>query len=432
MVTGTTGTTTAPLTPGQARLWLAERLTPGEYVVQSAVRVSGPLREDVLRACVARLVERHEALRTVLDDRGPEPVQVILDAAPDVVSAEDADDVDARVAELRARPFDLRAEPPVRVTLLRAGPEDHVLVFTYHHIAVDGWSLAVLVRELTELYPALAAGREPDLPPAPRFTDHARRARPEPTAALAHWRAELAGVPALSGPRPDLPPPARRGGLAHARRVELPAEVCAAVAGVARQARATPFQVLLGCFAAVLTGADDPPAAETVVGVPVAGRLDPADHRLVGFLVNVVPVRIACPPATTLRELTGRVRRTVLDAADHADAPFDRIAAAAGLPPTPRRARLAQSVFDLHAPAEPPRFPGARTAWHPVPPTRTRYEVELHLDFTRSGATGHLLTSADLFTADSAEFFRDSFEETARRWTADPGAALRTIREVLA
>ncbi|MFC6094868.1 condensation domain-containing protein, partial [Saccharothrix lopnurensis] len=205
MVTGTTGTTTAPLTPGQARLWLAERLTPGEYVVQSAVRVSGPLREDVLRACVARLVERHEALRTVLDDRGPEPVQVVLDAAPDVVSAEDADDVDARVAELRARPFDLRAEPPVRVTLLRAGPEDHVLVFTYHHIAVDGWSLAVLVRELTELYPALAAGREPDLPPAPRFTDHARRARPEPTAALAHWRAELAGLPALSGPRPDLP-----------------------------------------------------------------------------------------------------------------------------------------------------------------------------------------------------------------------------------
>ena len=215
---------TAPLSFAQQRLWLLDRLYPGEatYNEAIAVRIAGALDADALRRALNEVLRRHEALRTRFVVEDARPVQIV---APALAVALDVEDLGAlpeadRAAEARRRarderdaPFDLARGPLVRARLLRLAADEHWLFVTMHHIVTDGWSTGVLGHELGALYGAFREGRPSPLPGlAIQYADYAASQREEPdgdacTLALAWWKDALAGLPSLDLPadRPRAP-----------------------------------------------------------------------------------------------------------------------------------------------------------------------------------------------------------------------------------
>ena len=329
-----------PLSFAQRRLWFLHQLEPDNPVhnLAAAVRLDGELRIAALRAALAEIVRRHEALRTGFAAAGEEPEQVIHAAAPLPLPVVDLAGLPAgprqragrgAAAALGRLPFDLARGRVVRAALLRLARDEHELVLAFHHIAADGGSLAVLAGELSALYGALAAGRPSPLPELPlQYADYTlwqRRRLTEAALApgLAWWRQRLAGeLPPLELPA-DRPRPAvlsHRG--AHHER-PLGAALAASLARLARGGRATTFMGLLAGFAALLhryTGEPD-----LVLGSPVAGRDRAHLEGLIGVFLNNLVLRVDLAGEPSLRQVLARVRETLLGAFAHQEVPFERL-----------------------------------------------------------------------------------------------------------
>ncbi|HEY7767282.1 amino acid adenylation domain-containing protein, partial [Longimicrobium sp.] len=276
-----------PLSFAQERLWFIDRMEPGStvYNMPMASRLEGGLDAAALERALGEIVRRHEALRTVFAEVDGAPAQVVAPFAGFTLPVEhlsalgDADReaaVRRRAGEEARRPFDLAAGPLFRAALLRLGADDHVLLLAMHHIVSDGWSLSVLFRELSMLYPAYREGRESPLPELPvQYADYAVWQREQLAGEaldrqLAYWRQQLAGAPELLELPTDHPRPAVQSFRGADEGVQLPPEVLERLRALGRQEGATLYMVALSTFQALLSrygGSED-----VVVGSPVAGR----------------------------------------------------------------------------------------------------------------------------------------------------------------
>ncbi|NUT53571.1 MAG: hypothetical protein HOV94_40730, partial [Saccharothrix sp.] len=302
--------------------------------VVTAITLTGDLDAAALRAALDDVVRRHEPLRSRVVRRGGTRVQEVLPTGTWPLTTLDLADRDstARAAALRdavlaeeRRGFTLADEPPVRASLIRLAPREHVLVQVMHHLVTDNWSYGVLLHEMSECYAARVTGRAADLPALPvAFADVAawqqrRLASGALDGDLAYWRERLA----------DLPPPARYRVPARQRPVPVtgvatgfavaPVEV-AALRALGRAEDATLFAVLMSAFQVLLSaysGADD-----VVVDFPAAGRARPETASLIGFLVNHLAIRVDLSDNPPFRELVRRVRAQAVDAQAHQDAPL--------------------------------------------------------------------------------------------------------------
>ncbi|MDT0437441.1 non-ribosomal peptide synthetase [Streptomyces doudnae] len=324
-----------PLSAAQQRLYFLDRLDPGAatYLLPAAWRFTGPLDLPALRAAVTDLVARHEQLRVVFPEHEGVPYQRVLpaDAAVlDVTGAgappgEDRERLLAAAVHAAAvRPFDLAREPAFRATLVRAADDDHVLVLGMHHIVSDGWSLGLLVRDLTELYRARTEGDTARLPELPLdYADYAIWQRgTDRSGELDHWRTRLAGLTPLElptdHPRPDTP-----SGTGAAHTVTLPPALTDALTALGSRAGTTPYMTVLAAFQAALafhTGQRD-----IAVGTVVANREEAATEQLVGFFVNTLVLRGDFSDDPTPAVLLARTRDTVLDAFSHQSVPFEQV-----------------------------------------------------------------------------------------------------------
>ncbi|MER7577578.1 condensation domain-containing protein [Streptomyces sp. NPDC126514] len=434
---------TAPLAAGQHRMWFSEQLNPGSgaYVIQRALHVSGPLDLTALRRAVAFMVRRHDVLRTVYRETGSGVEQVVLTETPEVFhvserranrqggSAVPSADIDGWIQQRRAQPFDLRTGPVLRFDVLPASSDDHILLLTVHHIAFDGWSMRMFFQELSTAYDAyVREGRGPALTPAPSHLDFAlsRSADPEPPAAhLAYWTYELNGAPSALELPYDFPPGLRTTGAAHVTTFDLPADAVTRMGKLALHHRCTPFMAMLACYAAMLCGYGE--TREVMIAAPVAERFDSDEAaQLMGFLVNLVPLRISCLPGDTMPSLLKRTRETCLNAAEF-PVPFERAVALSKVPRLPYRTPLAQAAFDLHRPAPLPSLSGLDVAERPIRAVTTRFGIELHLEHHRDASQGTLLVSADLFHRDAADVLAETFTSLVTAWPAAPHMPLHTV-----
>ncbi|CAM5649102.1 Tyrocidine synthase 3 [Streptomyces avidinii] len=332
-----------PLSYAQQRLWFLHQMEgpSATYNIPFAVRFADRLDAPALDAALADTVARHEALRTLFGEADGVPFQRVLApaearvrlAVDEVVGATA---VDTAVTRALGHLFDLAAEPPLRVTLVRdtEGGTD-ALVVLLHHIASDEWSMGPFLRDLERAYAARVDGAEAAFAPLPvQYADYAlwqrellgAADRPGTLAATqaAFWRSELAALPEEAGGLPaDRPRPvtARHAGALVYR--QAPRELALAVRSLARESGTSVFMVVHAAVAAVLhrLGAGE----DLVLGSPVAGRADSALDELVGFFVNTVVLRTDLSGDPTFGELLGRVRAADLSALDHADLPFDQV-----------------------------------------------------------------------------------------------------------
>ncbi|MEU7432243.1 condensation domain-containing protein [Streptomyces sioyaensis] len=321
-----------PLSHAQRRMWLMDRLgrDGGSYSVPFATRLRGPLDLDALAAALTALVRRHEILRTRYGQQDGEPYQEVLPApvalALRVVETNE-EGAPALLSEEAHRPFDLAAGPVPRALVLRHGPQDHTVLLTFHHIAIDGPSLETVAGELSVLYAAAAKGSAAGLPsPPPQYADFARReqaAGDRVAQGLSHWAKRLDGASPLPLPRPAQPPADTGARPAGTRTVPLGPQVPAALRALGQEHRATLFTVALaGAFAALhrFTGRDD-----LVIGVAGTHRQGADMRGLVGLCVNTLPVRVNTAGDPSFTALVARVRDALLDAQQGREVPFDLI-----------------------------------------------------------------------------------------------------------
>jgi amino acid adenylation domain-containing protein len=353
-----------PASFAQERMWFLSRFAPESpmYNVPAAFLVPADVDVPALERALTAVVARHEALRTTYrmaeDGRlmqvvqPPAPVGVEVIDVRDRVGEPFVRGVHQLIGEEGARLFDLDRGPMVRVTLLRVSDADYAMVVTTHHIATDGWSFPLLMRDLLGLYDGCRAGREPALPPLPlRYADYAVWQREQLQGEslekqVRYWRELLEGAPALELPT-DRPRPAAASNVGRAHTFLLGPELTRRVRDACRGQAATLNMVLLAAFAETLrrySGQDD-----LVIGTLLGSRSRPELEPIVGMFVNSAALRLRLPVEATFRDAVAAARRAVLDANQHQDLPFEKLVDELGVPRDLSRHPLFQVLYFHHA-----------------------------------------------------------------------------------
>lgn len=425
----------APATYAQEQLWFLDLLTPGNpnYNVPFVFTLTGRLDPAALRTALGAVAGRHTALRTVLRREGDELVQVVAPPSDVALPVEDfsreGDPATAawqRCHELLREPFTLTEPPLWRAVLLRVRETEHLLVWVASHAVADGWAVGLLSQELAGCYRAALGTGAPMPPPSWQLTDFAadQRARLDATRIeelLDFWKCALRDCPPLRFPydHPRPPVPSFRGAT-HA--FDIPAEVMSGLARVAADLGTTGFAVALSCYHTLLS--IHCRQQDVAVGVPVAGRDEPATQGLFGSLVNTVVVRADPREDRSFAELVRGVAAHLLDVYDHADLPFGKLVEHLRPRRADRFSPLVQTVFSY---GSTPFTDIATTLDGEVEVGLTgvsngtvRFDVELALDQSPTGWQGRLEYAVDLLAPESARALCERYLRLLREVLRDP------------
>ncbi|MGA7206643.1 MAG: amino acid adenylation domain-containing protein [Specibacter sp.] len=439
-----------PVSYAQSRLWFLNQLDPGaaDYNIVLAVRLTGDLNPEALALAIDDLVARHEVLRTSYPSADGAPEQRIhpVSEATGLLKFQDAGAPGALprlLADGASGGFELVEDLPLRATLLKIDDDEWVLQLVIHHIASDGASLAPLARDISTAYSARCCGASPlQRPLGLQYADFAlwqrhvlegdpadATAQPALEAKLRAWQDDLAEAPPelalpAAGPRA---PGARQPGAQQS--FTLDPDTTVALAGLAGAQSASLFMALhatLGGFLSRLGAGND-----LVIGSPTAGRTDPALTELIGFFVNTVPIRLDTSGNPSLRELLGTARRSVLDAFDKDDVPFERLVETLNPPRELGRHPLFQTMLAVETTARAAvELPGVQAM--PEPETAIG-EAKFDLSFTfreqgaGQGLAATLAYNAAMFGSDAITALIGQFEAFVRRAVQSPDRALSRL-----
>ncbi|MGY0057919.1 non-ribosomal peptide synthase/polyketide synthase [Streptomyces sp. LZ34] len=329
-----------PLSFAQRRLWFLYKLEgrSATYNMPLALRMTGKVDADALRAGLGDVIRRHESLRTLFPEVDGEPHQLVLDAgnAPLVWERRSVTEAElpAALEEAARYGFDLSAEMPLRARLFEVGPDECVLLLLLHHIAGDGWSMGPLARDVVEAYTARTEARDPRWSELPvQYVDYTLWQREllgdesDPDSVLArqvaYWRDQLEGLPEQVTFPTDRSRPVAASYQGEQLTLEVDAQLHRKLVALARASNATVFMVLQAGMAALMTrlgaGNDIP------LGSGAAGRTDEALDDLVGFFVNMFVLRTDTSGDPSFAELLDRVRTKSLEAYANQDIPFEHL-----------------------------------------------------------------------------------------------------------
>lgn len=412
-----------PASFSQRRLWFLDRLEPNNpaYLISSGLRLKGRLERGILGRALDDVIARHEVLRTSITAIDGNPTQVVHPPMGLGLAEFDLtdlpDDVKWRATRQHARdaaaqPFDLETAPLVRGRLLKLAEDDHVLLITMHHIVSDGWSVGIFARDLSAFYKAAVEGRPPQLPDlAIQFGDYAAwqeelLSGPRVDSLIESWRTMLDGASPLLTLPTDRPRPRRQSFNGAAERFDLPAELTAALKEIGRRYDATLLMTLITAFGVLLgrlAGQTD-----VVVGTPVANRNRSELEPLIGFFVNLLPLRVRFDDSPTFAELLKRVRETALDAYSGQDMPFERLVEALAPARDLAHSPLFQTMLNLqNLPEAKMELPGLVLEPMDQPDRTAKFDLTLTVYEADGRLEGGMEYNSDIFKA-----------ETIRHWLA--------------
>ncbi|QLE49536.1 amino acid adenylation domain-containing protein [Nostoc sp. C057] len=439
-----------PLSFAQQRLWLLEQLQPDSFMynIPVAVRFIGSLNVPLLEQSLNEIVRRHEVLNTTFYMVDGQPFQAIPTESGANISTQtvtlpvldlrDLPEVEREVKiqqliiESAQHTFDLAQAPLMRCTVLCVGEQDHIVLFTIHHIVSDGWSMGIFIRELALLYEAFSCNKPSLLPELPiQYADFAVWQRQwlqgeVLETQLAYWKQQLGNnlpVMQLSDrPRTDIK--TRRGA---SQTFVIPPQNSLALQTLSRQQGVTLFMTLLAGFQVLLqryTNQDD-----IVIGTDVANRNLAETELLIGFFVNLLVLRTDLSGNPSFRELLGRVRQVALGAYAHQDLPFDELVKALqperNLSNTPP---LFQVLFVLqNAPMPPLELPGLTLSLLEIEHKVARFDLALFLTETEQGISGKWQYNSDLFDASTITLMTDRFQTLLNSIISQPDARIGSL-----
>ncbi len=435
----------APPSFPQQSLWFLDQLHPGRHTYNASLpmRLRGAVDAAALRSAMQAIVERHEALRTTFRaEDGLPKLHVMRDVrAPflrgDVSElAPELRERAGRLLLLRAvrRPFDLAAEVMMRGVLIKLADEEHLFAVIAHHIACDGWSKAILFKELGAFYRGFVHEEPVELARLPiQYSDFAlwqRRSLEGPSLErqVSYWRGALAGAPPAlelptDHPRPSTP---RADGAAH--RLSVSADVSRSIGRVGREERATLFMATLAAFAVLLRALSG--QRDILIGSPIANRTRVETEHLIGFFANTLVLRVDLSGEPSFRELLRRVRETALGAYAHQELPFEKLVEVLQPPRDPSRNPIFQVNFRLSAEAPVLELEGIVSEPVHVDPGISRFDLALDLTDGPGGLSGYLEYDTALFTAQSISRIVGELLELMRALGREPDRSILELPSV--
>lgn len=440
-----------PLSFAQQRLWFIDQFgrDRAAYNIPGAVRLEGRFHLEVLERTINEIIRRHEILRTRIEVEESSsiqgPVQVIEEWEPRKLEVMDLTGLPREEREEAARRnareeagavFDLSRGPLLRVKLLKLAENDHILLYTLHHIVSDGWSMGVLAREIGEIYRAYDAGAEPSLEALPiQYGDFAVWQKRWLTGEALekqtdYWKKQLAGVPITTIPA-DHSRIAATSTNAQQQSAFFTRDLSESLKELSRKEGATLFMTLLAAFQVLLrhyTRQDD-----IVVGTDVANRNRFEIEPLIGFFVNLLVMRTDLSRNPSFMETLKRVRDVTLDAYTHQDVPFDKLVEVLRQGRNPNYSPLFQVKIVLqNAPSHKLELPGLTL--RPLDPEYGPAKNDLLLNMTETdhGLRATLMYNTALYEVTTIERILRNFELILRIAVEQPGICLKDIDERLA
>jgi amino acid adenylation domain-containing protein len=432
-----------PLSFAQESLWLVDQLTPDSaaYNLPCVLRLEGPLNRAALEQTIHQVVQRHETLRTTFQVRESRPVQVIAPtlAIPleeidlqQIPEAEREQRAKAQLAAEVARPFDLAQGPLLRAKLLVLAEDQHMLLLLMHHIISDGWSIEVLMREISTLYGTLCAGQPSPLPELPiQYADYAlwQRERLQGETLdklLAYWKGRLAGAPAVLELPTDHPRPNVQSFQGGQISFKLAPALAKSVRALGQQEQTSIFMTLLAAFQALLaryTGRED-----IVVGSSITNRNRPETEGLIGYLVNMLVLRGDLAGNPSFRDLLRRVRTTTLDAFSNQELPLNHLVEALQPERSLSYNPLFQVVFALEN-AIPPSVESGGVVWELVElaEVSSKFDLQLTMQEGQESLGGYFIYNADLFEAATVERIAGHWQTLLEEMVTHPDQAIATL-----
>jgi amino acid adenylation domain-containing protein len=402
-----------PLSFAQERLWFLHQLDrdSAAYNIPAALRLAGKLDVAALVSSLNEIIKRHENLRTSFATIDGYPIQIVLPSltlSMPVVELSELP-IEAREQEVRRlaqaeakRPFALAQGPLLRATLIVFDYQDHVTLFTMHHIISDAWSTGVLVRELTSLYSAFVTGSRLELPELPiQYADYAQWQREwfEDQAyqsQIDYWRIQLAE----SDYELELPTDRARPKIqtfnGARQSLMMSKQLLEKIKAVSRKEGVTLFMTLLAAFQTLLyrySGQE-----QISVGTPIANRNRLEVEGLIGFFINTLVLRTSLSGDPTFGELLKRVKQVALGAYSHQDVPFEKLVEELQPERSLSHSPLFQVMFDLqNVPTQALEFPGLSLSFLEATTETEQFDLSLSMLDTGEGLRASLGYNTDLF-----------------------------------
>ncbi len=425
----------APLSFAQQRLWFLYQYNPQspEYNISRAWRLKGPLDTQALTCSLHILLERHESLRTIFQEIDGQPVQVVEPIKPIHLPEKDFScffhtglekEIDAFLTKEQLKPFNLTERPPLRFTLLKCGPQDHVLVFTIHHIVFDGRSLQIFCQELSQYYAASLVKLPNACPPlSVQYQDYAFWQQSQITAQkmasqITYWNERLHDAPLVLELPTDSPRPTDSSGPRSYQTFTLTPQVLVKLKQLIRPQGMTLFMGLLAVFKILLSRYTD--QWDILVGTPIEGRTHKDLEPLIGFLVNTLVLRTQLNPQLTFLEVLDRVRTTCLEAYRHQDVPFEKLVEVLKPMRDPSRYPIVQMLFQLRQAADLHlSFPGIFTDPFLVKRRTANFDLHIVCDQNKSGIQGFIYFSQELYSDSMMARFVKHYENLLEQLIAN-------------
>ncbi|MCF2135589.1 condensation domain-containing protein, partial [Mycetohabitans sp. B3] len=431
-----------PLSFAQQRLWFLAQLdgVSESYHMPLALHVRGPLDRAAWQQALDALFARHEALRSTFVSVDGQPQVQLLPADRGVPlrwhNLRGVPDADAQLSRLSAdearAPLDLAQGPLIHACGIQLADDEHVVLLTQHHIVSDGWSIGVLMRELSALYAAGIGAQADPLPPlAIQYPDYAAWQRQWLTgerlqAQSDYWRATLADAPVLLALPTDRPRPAQQSFAGAQVPVQIDASTTQALKRLSAEHGTTLFMTVLAAWSAVLARLSD--QCDVVIGTPSANRNHRQIEPLIGFFVNTLALRVDLSDEPNTSELLKRVQRTTLDAQAHQDLPFEQVVEIVQPPRRLNHTPLFQVMFAWQNNESGKwRLPGLTATPAELEYDVVKFDLELNLSEAGDEIIGSLAYATALFERSTIERHVGYLQTMLRAMVACPQKPVATL-----
>lgn len=432
-----------PLSFAQRRLWFLDQLEPGNplYNVASVARVEGELNYEALEKSLNEIARRHESLRTTFPNLDGEPAQAIapeVEIRLQILDCSHLGDLTACENEARRlasaeiqKPFDLATGPLLRALAVRMGDRDHALIVNMHHIISDRWSLAVLTQELGALYQANLAGKPSPLPELEiQYADYAVWQRQFLSGdvldrQLRYWHQKLEGAPPVLEIPTDRPRE-RSEQFWGAHHIQpLPDEITEPLKTISRNQRGTFYTSLLAGFELLMARLAE--QDDVVIGTDLANRNQIETEKLIGFFVNLLPIRARVDRRAAFADFYQQIRETVLETMTHQDIPFDKLVEELRPERSLSHNPLVQILFVMqNTPPLVREFGGLKLRPLGVSST-SRFDLVVFINNPESDVSVTWMYNPTRFDPDRVRQMANSYEFVLQTIGRDPGVKLESL-----
>ena len=447
-----------PLSFAQQRLWFLSQLegSTAVYNIPVALHLTGVLDVSALKQALLEIVKRHEVLRTSFTTVDNSPVQIIH-SEPNfdwlVVNLENSDraSIEVYIDRETQIPFDLARDSLLRVKLLRLVEKEYILLLTMHHIIADGWSLGVLVRELSILYETftsilkttnvssrLPVSTSPHLPKSPlqplpiqyvdfavwqrQYLQVARHALP----LLDYWKRQLVGVPNRLELPTDYPRPSVQTFQGSSSSFALSPQLTEKLKTLSQQSEASLFMILVAALGILLSRYSR--QKDLVIGTAIANRNQQEIEPLIGFFANTLALRLNLTTNPSFKDFLAQVRQITLDAYAHQDLPFDRLVEEIQPERSSSHSPLFQVMFALqNAPLGKLNLPGLTLKPIETQTVTAKFDLTLSLRETETGLAGIWEYNSDLFAANTITQMMDNYKTLLEAIVTNPDNSVANL-----